>query len=143
MIIRIDHPDISGNEKTYLTTASTVGASTLTVQNIEGFYKGEFLVLGKLGEEQTELVRIKSDLTPTGSTITLNAVTLFAHPINTPVTYIPFNRVVLYSSSSKNGTYTQVGSSVAIEVDQDFTEINHTTGATTTWYKTRFYNSEV
>jgi hypothetical protein len=141
MIIRINHPDISGNEKTLLTATCAAGDSTLTVQNIDGFSVGDYLVLGTLGNEQTEIVRIHTSTAPSGSTITLNAATTFNHAINTPATYIAFNQVALYSASAKGGSYTIVGSATALEVDQGFTEIDDTSGTTSTWYKTRYYNS--
>jgi len=141
MIVRINHPDISGNEKTLLTASAVAGATTLTVQNIEGFSVGEYLVLGTLGDEQTELVRIHTATAPTGSTITLNAATTFAHAINTPVTYMAFNQVAIYSSATKTGSYGIVDSATAIEVDQDYTEVSDSVGSSTTWYKTRYYNS--
>ena len=84
-IIRIDHPSIEGNEKTYLSTAAVAAASTLTVQNIEGFSVNNYLVLGKLGEEKTEIVQIHTTTAPSGTTITLAAAISFAHAINTPV----------------------------------------------------------
>ena len=141
MIIRVNHPDISGNEKTYLTTAASASATTLTVQNIGGFSVGQYLVLGKIGEEQTEIVRIHTSTTPASSTITLNAAISFAHPINTPVTFISFNQVALYSSATKTGTYAIVGSATSIDADQDYTEISDSSGTSTTWYKSRYYNS--
>lgn len=142
MIIRINHPDISGNEKTYLTAANVAGATTLTVNSIQGFSVGQYLVLGKIGEEKTEIVRIHTITVPASGTITLNVAVTYAHPINTPVTYIAFNQVDVYSSTTKTGTYTQVsGSPVDIDVDQDFTEFNDSTGTTSYYYKVKFYNS--
>lgn len=142
MIIRIDHPTITGNEKTYLSSSASAANTTLTVQNIEGFSTSEYLVLGKLGEEKTELVQIHTSTAPTGSTITLNAAISFDHAVNTPVTYIGFNQVAIYTASSQGGSYSEHGSSpVTLEVDQGFTEFNDTTGTTSTWYRIRYYNS--
>lgn len=148
MTIRIEHPDISQNEKTYLTATVAVGATTLTVQNIEGFSIGQYLVLGKLGEEKTEIVRVHASTAPSGSTITLASAILFAHSVNTPVTYIAFNQIAIYSALTKTGTYTELTSQTygdsspkAIEVDQDYTEFDHRNGTTSTWYKVRYYNS--
>lgn len=140
MVIRINHPNLDGNEKTLLTSAAVVGATTLIVQNIEGFSVNNYLVLGTLGDEQTELVRIHASTAPdsTTSTITLTGAIAFNHAVNTPVTYIPFNQVALYSATSKGGSYSIVGSAVDLEVDQDFTEINDSAGTTSTWYKTRY-----
>ena len=141
MIIRIQHPSLEGNEKTLLSASATAADTTLTVQNIEGFSVGEYVVVGTLGSEQTEIARIHTSTAPSGSTITLNAALTFNHAINTPITYIAFNQVALYSATSKTGSYTIVGSAVALEVDQDFTEISDGSGTTSTWYKTRYYNS--
>lgn len=142
MILRLDHPDISSNEKTYLSSTCSAGATTLTVQNIEGFSTSEYLVLGKLGEEKTELVQVHTSTSPSGSTITLNAATSFSHAVNTPVTFIKFNQIAVYSASSKTGSYSAVsGSPKTIEVDQEFTEFEDSVGTTTTWYKIRYYNS--
>jgi len=141
MFIRIKHPSIEGNEKTYLSSSASAGSTTLTVQNIKGFSVGEYVVLGTVGDEQTEIIRIHASTTPTGSTITLASGTAFAHAVNTPVTYIPFNQVALYKSSSKGGTYAIIGSAVNLEIDEPHTEINDATGTTSTWYKTRYYNS--
>jgi len=142
MIIRVSNPDTSGNEETFLSSACAASATTLTVQNIEGFGIGNYIVVGKMGEEKTEIVRIHASTAPTGSTITLvtGGVT-FAHPVNTPITYIAFNQVALYRATSKGGSYSIVGSAVAIEADQLFTEISDSSGATTSYYKTRYYNS--
>jgi hypothetical protein len=143
MIVRIDHPDVSGNEKTYLSAAVTAAGTTLTVQNIEGFAVSEYVIIGKLGEEKTEIVQLHASTAPTGSTITLvtGGVT-FAHPINTPVTYIGFNQVAIVSATSKTGTYAACsGSPKSIEADQAFTEFDDSAGGTTTWYKVRYYNS--
>ncbi len=141
MIVRINHPDISGNEKTLLTASAVAAATTLTVQNIEGFSINNYLVLGTLGQEGTELVQVHASTAPTGSTITLTGAISFNHAINTPVTYIPFNQVALYSSTTKGSGYAIVGSATALEVDQGYTEINDSAGTTSTWYKTRYYYS--
>ena len=141
MIIRIQHPSLEGNEKTLLTASATAAATTLTVQNIEGFSVGQYVVVGTLGSEQTEIIRIHATTSPSGSTITLASGLLFNHAINTPVTYIAFNQVALYSATSQTGSYTIVGSAVALQSDREFTEISHSVGTTSTWYKTRYYNS--
>ena len=138
MVIRIQHPDITGNEKTLLTASAVAGATTLTVQNIEGFSVNNYLVLGTLGDEGTELVRVSSGTPPATSIITLASAITFNHAINTPVTYIPFSQVALYKATTKDGQYDIVGTVVDLEVDQDYTEIDDSAGTTTSWYRTRY-----
>ena len=138
MIVRINHPNIEGNEKTYLTVAASDGDTALTVQNMEGFSANDYVVVGKLGEEKTELRKVASVTEDT--TITTDALS-FDHSVNTPITFIGFNQVAIYSSSTQTGTYTIVGSATDIEVDQDHTEIDDSSGSTSTWYKSRYYNA--
>jgi len=141
MIIRVNHPDIAGNQTTYISSAASATDTTLTVQNITGFSVGEYIVVGKLGEEKTELVRIHASTAPSGSTITLASALTFDHSVNTPITYIAFNQCAVYSASTETGSYTIVGSATDLSVDEAFTEVNDSSGTTSTWYKTRYYNS--
>ena len=135
MVIRINHPDISGNEKTYLTAASTVGATELTVQNVSGFSVNNYVVFGKLGSEYTEISKISAIST----SLTVSALS-FAHSINTPITKIPFNQAAVYKCPTKTGTYAIVGSLANLQADKLYTEIEDVGGLASNYYKTRFYN---
>lgn len=139
MIVQIVNPDISENEITYLSADAAAGASSLTVQNTEGFTAGDYIVVGKYGVDQSELCKIST--VSGNSTITLTAVLKFSHSIDTPITFVKYNQYVVYSASSKTGSYSQVGSATDIEVDSDFSEFEDTSGSSSTWYKFRFYNS--
>jgi len=138
MIVRISNPSIDLNEKTYLSADVASSATSLTVQNNEGFATNDYVVVGAMGAEQTELRKISS--VSGNTTIVVDALN-FPHSIDTTVTFIKYNQIFIYSATSQSGSYAQVGSAVSIEVDQDFTEIEDTSGLSTTWYKIRYKNA--
>lgn len=139
MIIKISNQDISQNEKTYLTADVVVGNTSLSVQNNEGFAANDYVVIESTGDEQAELRKISS--VSGNSTIVTDAL-IFPHSIDAPVTFIKYNQVAVYSASSKTGSYSALAASpYDIEEDQEFTEVEDTSGTSSTWYKIRYYNS--
>ena len=138
MIIRISNPIIDKNEKTYLQADISAAETSLSVQNNEGFSADDYVVVGKIGDEQTELRKI--DSVSGNNTIVTDAL-IFNHSIDAPITYIKYNQYRVYSSATKTGAYLAVDVATGIEVDQKFSEFDDTAGDSTTWYKFRFYNS--
>lgn len=125
--------------KTYLTATATAGDSTLTVKNITGAAVSGYLVLGMVGNEDTELVQVHAVTAPSGSTITLTAAITYSHGLDTPVQFIPYNQVE-FSRATSSGGAKSVLSTTALLVDQDFTIYNDTTNSTGYAYA-RFKNS--
>jgi hypothetical protein len=139
MIVRPSNPQIEKNEKTYLSADAVAGDTTLTIQNTEGITALDYFVIGKMGTEQTELVQIA---TVTGNNTITTGALKFNHSIDTPLSFIRYNKYQVHRASSKTGTYTQLGTNQDIEVDQEFSEYEDTSGASTNWYKIRFYNTQ-
>jgi len=139
MIVKISNPSIGENEKTYLSADVVAGDTSLSVQNNNGLSADEYVVIGNMGEEQTELRKISS--VSGNTTIVIDAL-VFPHSIDTPVTFIKYNKIAVYSATSKTGTYAALAASpYDIEVDGTETEIEDTSGSSTTWYKIRLFNS--
>jgi hypothetical protein len=57
--------------ETFLTAEATAGVSTLTVGNIKNFAINQILLIGELGDENSEIIKTHTATAPTGSTITL------------------------------------------------------------------------
>lgn len=138
MIIRVSNPSLEKNERTYLSADAAAADTSLTVQNNEGISANDYLVVGNLGIEQTELVQVSS---VSGNTTIVTGALKFNHGIDTPLSFIRYNQYQVWRATSKTGTYSQVGSNTNIEVDQTFSEFEDTGGTSTSWYKIRFYNS--
>ncbi len=136
----VQFPDLAENESTYLNTDAASGASSFTVDNGSKFAVGEYVVIGNPGSEKAEIVRIHTATTPTSTTITLNAVSVFAHNRGERVTFIPYNQIVLEKSTDGGSTYASLAT-VDIRADATETYYQDTTGLSTYYYRAKFSNS--
>ena len=94
---------IRGKPRTYLSNFSAAASSTLTVESISGFGVGQYLLLGLLGNERSEIVRVHTATPPSGSTITLNANTVYRHEVGAPVILFDYNQVEFSRATTETG----------------------------------------
>jgi hypothetical protein len=138
MLLEIQNPTNIVQEKTTLSAQLASGASSLTVRNSEGITSNNYIIIGKLGEETTELERVSS--VPSATSLSTVSTVSFAHGIGTPISVIGFNQVEISRKTSASGTYS-VLTTIDLEVDDTHTTYDDTAGQTTYYYRTRFYNS--
>lgn len=157
-VLRITHPDISNFPITALTEAATVADTSLLVENGLKFSVDNYLILNGYGSSKSEIVKVHAATVPTATTITLAAAndTDFAHAIGDTVQFIPYNQVVVETSTDlatlwATGSYATIADASAaaswsvattlnLTVSEEFTLYNDT--STTSYsYRTRFYNS--
>ena len=93
---------IQNQPKTILTATLAVGGVTLTVASNTGFANNDYLILGRIGEEKTEVVKIGAAVSA-GTSITIGAC-LYAHDIDTLVTKIDYNYVRFYQGATSVAT---------------------------------------
>jgi len=136
-MIKALHPSIEGNEKSYLTSKANAAQADLVVQNASGFSAAQYVVIGEPGQEQTEIRSISSI---SGNTITLGSNLGFTHSENTKITYIKYNQVKFYRSDTESGTYT-LQTTKDIAIGEPHTLYDDPTGASTHYYKIRYYDS--
>ena len=140
MKIYISHPSFKDNPSTFLTADSAVSATTLTVGNVTGFSTNKFVVVGKIGQDQTELLRPGAVTSP-GTFGTFDAVPKFAHNADDQITLFDWNKIRVYKSTTgATGTYSLV-STLDIDVDSDVTVYEDSASLTTYYYKFAPYNS--
>lgn len=124
--------------KTILTASLAATGTTLTVASNDGLANNDYLILGRIGEEKTEVVKIGAAVSA-GTSLTIGAC-VYSHDIDTPVTKIDYNQVRFY-----RGTTTVAADSTALAAAQaiDPTEIySYYEDTNTTGYGfIRFYNS--
>lgn len=130
---------IYNEERTFLTADSNSGSSTLTVENINGFGVSDYLIIGQVGNEETELVQVHAVTAPSGTTITLTGTTARAHARDTYVQRVSYNQIE-FSRATSSGGGKSVLTTVDLQVDQEFTVYNDTTN-TTGYAYARFKNS--
>ena len=129
------------SEKSELTSSVSASADpvTLSVLNTQGLKKNDFLIIGRIGHEGSEIQKI-TEIT--------DATHLKVEKLNMekkngdPIQRISFNQVKLYRSTSKTGTYTLLETK-DIEVDNPRgTYFEDSAGTTSHWYKCTYYNSQ-
>jgi len=136
-VIRVKNPDLSKNERTWLTAQYTSGG-TLTVQSSTSWADNNIAVVGNPGEELTEA----TDLTatpPSDTSLTVTALN-FTHPVDTPIYHSKWDQVEI--SSQPSGGAFSVLATVNIQWDKLETIYDDTAGLTTDTYRFRFYNSQ-
>ncbi|KXB08827.1 hypothetical protein AKJ59_00415 [candidate division MSBL1 archaeon SCGC-AAA385M02] len=137
MLIEIEHPDL-GPAKTRLSADVSSSDTSATVENNNDLSTDDYVVFGKPGEELSEIVKITG--TSGNTTINFTGGCKFDHSARTPVTYIKYNQVRIYSASEKDGTYSSL-STEDLDIDEEYTGYDDTTGTSSTWYKVKYYNS--
>lgn len=136
------YPNIYDEEETQIASAVTAGDTAITVDNNDIFAANDYIILGTLGKETCELVKISS---VTGSTtITLTTGCTFAHVVDEKIRKTPFNQIKFYYCSTSGGTYAADGSAETMQVDNKNLETLHETtltNARTMYWKITYYNS--
>ena len=133
----ISHPDLNENEQSFLTTNYNAGVSSLVVDNANEFTTNEYVVVNSLGSDKAEILSLS---TVSGSTQTLTvSSTIHAHNRGEQVTFIPYNQIIIQRSTDGT-TYSDL-STISIRVDSTETFYVHLTGASTDYYRAKFYNS--
>jgi len=138
---RIKNPNLTNEEKTYLTADYSTGTS-LTVRNNDGITATWFVVVGEPSQEQTESKTISS---VTGNeTVVISADLKFSHPKSTPVYETQWDQICLERSSSATTGFAEITDSpFTIEWDNkdSMTSILDSAGSTAHYYRWRFKNS--
>lgn len=113
----VDNSVIPKDKKyTFLTTDAVAGATTIGLQSTLGFTSlstssGQILLIGELGQETAELIKTSNVSTTTGSNIGGTSATLiaglrFAHPQDTKVTIVDWDRFEVQHATTATGSKT-------------------------------------
>lgn len=139
-VLKVRNADaIKIEQSTRLTSSASSGASTLTVQNIAGFGVDDYIVIGRIGDEKSELVKLHASTAPSGTTITLSSTIARSHPRDTVIQKIAYNQVE-FSRATTSGGSKSVLTTTDLTVDREFTVYNDTTNSTGFGYA-RFKNA--
>ena len=122
--------------KTFLTSDTASGVSTLTVKNIQGFSTNQILLIGEPGNQGSEIIKTHASSAPSGSTITLASSTTLPHSASTFIYVIPFDQVEFSRAATLTGSKSVLATSNVL-ADQYYTEYNDTTN-TSGYYFARF-----
>lgn len=129
-------PDLQSYPKTFLSGDEASGQTTLSVDNGTGFSTNDWVILGQIGHETTEIVQVSSQ---TDTTIVTGA-TKFAHSRGASVRFIPYNQIIPERSTDVGVNYSAL-SAISIRVDTQETYLQRSSDDSTDYYRFRFYNS--
>jgi len=139
-IVSFRHPE-SIEEKTRLTSSLVAAATTISVRSTEGFSTNDYIILGEIGNDRTEVVKIT---TVDSATQLTTAAISYTHDRNDLVSYTPYNQIRFYSgtlSTTATTDRTVQGDATDIEVDDLVTEAN-LSAVTSGYVWARFYNEQ-
>lgn len=138
----VQPPLIGDTKNTYLTTNTDAASATLSVENGSKFSVDDYIVVGGIGSEKTEIARIHASTTPTVSLITLAATTDtdFDHGRGSVVQFIPYNQIVIQRSVDGGVTYSDLAT-ISLRVDATETYYADTSGLSTYYYRAKFKNA--
>lgn len=138
MLLHIRNPLDAIEEVSALSQTVAAAETSFNVLNNEGLAADSYVIIGDLGEEQTELKKISS-ISGAG-TITLTAALVHSHGSGVVVSKILYNQVEISYKTTLNGTFSTI-TTVDLEPDDFFTVYNHTSGVESNYYRIRFFNS--
>jgi len=143
MLIKGDNRIIIQDQPTtVLTTSVAATGTTLTVKNNTGFSQNDFVLIGKLTEEKSEIKRISAAVT-VGTSLTVVACT-FSHDEDTPITKLDYDQVAFWyaaTTTAPSSASAQItGSPKAIDSSSIYTYLEDATN-TTGYGFCRYYDS--
>lgn len=138
MIVRIYNPDLTKNVTTFLTQTASSGGTTLNVKNTAGYVQSQYIVVGNVGDEKSEIVQISAAVS-SNTQLTVTALK-FDHSTDTIVMYTKYNKVRVYRSTDGGTVYT-ILSTPDMQVDRFITTYDDVNSQPTYFYKSTFYNS--
>lgn len=130
--------NVAAFAKTYLTSNYAPAVTVIDVSNSTDFSASSLGLISTIGAENAEFVTISS--VPSNTSLAVSA-TKFSHNRGEQVTYADYDSILVFKSSTIDGTYTQLGGNWNIQATANVTIINDASGLTTDYYKVQLRNS--
>lgn len=139
MLVTAFNPSTQDLEKSYLSAYADQGATSLTIQNNQRFANNKRLLIGRMGDERSEIVTCSAVTGNTGITV---SATKFPHNQDDPVYILDWDQVRFYRATAIDGTYSLLATT-DLDVDnaKRQTPYDDTTGLSTHFYKVKYYHS--
>ncbi len=134
------NPDISQDERTFLSRRIAAGATVLNVKNSDRMEVGGRILVGEMSRERSEIVEVASK-TPT--TITLAGATVFPHDADDPVTLLQYDQIRFYRSTAGEPGPFSLLHTTDVDVDNadGKTYYDDVNALDDYWYQIAYYDS--
>lgn len=139
-VLRVNNLELLGEEETYLNASIGATNDELTVDSTDKFNDNDFIVIGPLGEDKTELAKIVS--VDDDNTMTITPALKFDQEERTRIKFTPFNKIQLYKADDTEDTGLELVTTVEINYQNptNVTFIEDSGDPNNKYYKVRFYN---
>lgn len=134
--IFFENPELMDEARSFLDADVASGGTTLTANGVD-FSANQYVVIGQIGSERTEIIQVNS---VTATSIVTSTALVFAHSRGDIIRFIPYNQIIAERSTDSGTSYTPL-SAISIRPDATETYLQRPTDASTDYYKFRFYNS--
>jgi len=125
--------------ETYLTAEAAAAGTTLTVKSISNFTVDLILLIGELGDENSEIIKTHGSTDPTGTTITLLSGLVKTHTPYTKVRVMLYDQVEISHADTATGDKTTLDT---IDIQPESPETRYDDSAKSAGYFfTRFKNT--
>lgn len=131
-------------EHSEINADAAVAATNLTLASTKDYSANDFLIIGSIGSDTSELATVASVTNDTA--LVISAGLKFAHERYDTVTSLFGNKIRIYRAANDDGSAPADGSfaqiaEVDIDVDQKETVYEDGAGGAEFWYKITYYNS--
>lgn len=122
---------VNGAKYAFLVENFAAGTTAFTFGNTVGFAANDFVAMGEIGNETTEILQILS-IDPATQIVTMVAASVFPHQVDAKVQILRFNQVrFYYAFTDLFNSLTPLTGYVNIQVDDPYTryyDSDHQTG---------------
>ncbi|MDE2104915.1 MAG: hypothetical protein KGL39_47195 [Patescibacteria group bacterium] len=136
-VVQISPPVTPSSPTTYLSEPYTAAGLTLTLLDNTGFSQNDLIIIGKIGSDETESVKINAAVTA-GTSLTITAGT-FDHSVDAKVQTIEFDQVEISGAATSTGSKSVIAT-MNLQLDRENT-VYVVTGTTYAYYFARYKNS--
>lgn len=141
-IIRVKNNLADQSPYTYINQTTSVGGTTFPVKNTNAFEASWGIQIGDTGEETSEVL-VLGTAAPSGTALNTTGTARFSHSVDTPIYAIKYDTIVFeVSTSGTSGVASPItDGTLTIQSDQEYTQFDHTSGASGYAYRAYFENS--
>jgi len=134
--------DFIKSAKSFISADIAAGVTEVVLENAEGFSAGNYICLGREGDETSELKRITVVST---NTLTLASVTIFPHYDGGQVMQFDYNQRKLYYRALATDAWSHVSADSPVDIGVNAPEgtlLEDTSGVSTYQYCSTYYNEQ-
>ena len=140
-VLYAKNPDLGGEARSVLDAAPAAGATSITVENNEGFANNDYLIIGNAGTDLAEVQRVNAGVS--GNTALTVTATKFAHVIDEPVQKVRYNQARFYRAPSETGAAVLLATiNLDFTAADQYTAFNDEQSISSDWFQTSWYNSQ-